>query len=169
MPLTQHPYPPPVVQPIPSRERLAAPQSEILHRERWSPPFNDRSIPPQSPRHPNIHVELDMLTNAESTATPTPRRHLCTQTYRRPAAARRYRLLSHPHSLTTAKDSSPANALVTPNNDDKSYCLCGNLSCEEIIGCNRPVARRSHSIPRVWRPIRRKNLRVLIFASLSIQ
>ena len=49
---------------------------------------------------------------------------------------------SHSHSLTITKDSSPANASATTNiidpNDDKLYCLCGNINFGEMIGCDGP-------------------------------
>ena len=70
----------------------------LYHRDSQ---VDDRSIPPQSGRHPNIRVESNMPTKAEVTATSPPEKALCTQTHRRAAPAHRY----HHLSLTPMRNS----------------------------------------------------------------
>ena len=113
--------------------------------------FDDRSIPLQSARHPNIRVEPDVPTKAETTATLPPKPiDIISLLHPRPI----------PHFLSpkTPRLQTPRSrrTMIDPN-DDKPYCPCGNLGFDET------------AVPFRVCVLRRRNLRVLTYASLSIQ
>ena len=112
-----------------------------LHQR--NPPFDALSIPLN--RYAIQTSVYNQICQAKRKPPPPrrPKKPLCTQTHRCPAAAHRYRHLSPIYArclscsfVNSGQDSSPGNASVMI--EDKPYSLCGNFSLEEMIGCNEP-------------------------------
>ena len=125
-------------------------ESSISVRPR-NPPFDDRSIPPQSGRRPSIRVEPNVPPKAEVSATPPPREGSMhsMQTHRHPSSAPSLCPLSPTYaqcpSSSLVNNSQGLLAYKGPGNDkltmidpddDELYYPCGNFSFEKVSGCN---------------------------------